>query len=53
MDLRYTAEQEAFRKEARSWLEANVPSEPLESFDTKQGFDQQSTVCEGISVLLV
>ena len=40
MDLNYTAEQEAFRQEARSWLEANVPGEPLESFDTKQGFDQ-------------
>ncbi|MBW1683579.1 MAG: acyl-CoA dehydrogenase family protein [Deltaproteobacteria bacterium] len=40
MDLNYTPEQDAFRQEARSWLEANVPSEPLESFDTKQGFDQ-------------
>ena len=40
MDLNYTPEQEAFRQEARSWLEANVPSEPLESFDTRQGFDQ-------------
>ncbi len=40
MDLTYTKEQEAFRQEARSWLEANVPSEPLESFDTKEGFDQ-------------
>ena len=34
MDLTYTPEQEAFRQEARSWLEANVPSEPLKSFDT-------------------
>ena len=40
MDLTYTPEQEAFRQEARSWLEANVPGEPLESFDTKEGFDQ-------------
>jgi alkylation response protein AidB-like acyl-CoA dehydrogenase len=39
MDLAYTAEQEAFRKEVRAWLEANVPSEPLPSFDTKQGFE--------------
>jgi len=39
MDLTYTAEQNAFRKEARSWLEANVPSEPLASFDTKDGFE--------------
>jgi alkylation response protein AidB-like acyl-CoA dehydrogenase len=39
MDLNYSAEQEAFRKEARAWLEANVPSEPLASFDIKEGFD--------------
>jgi alkylation response protein AidB-like acyl-CoA dehydrogenase len=39
MDLAYTAEQEAFRKEVRAWLEANVPAEPLPSFDTKQGFE--------------
>ena len=39
MDLKYTAEQEAFRKEARSWLEANAPSEKLPSFDTKEGFE--------------
>ena len=40
MDLNFTAEQQAFRKEARAWLEANVPSEPLASFDTKDGFEQ-------------
>ncbi|MBW2267003.1 MAG: acyl-CoA dehydrogenase family protein [Deltaproteobacteria bacterium] len=40
MDLVYTAEQEAFRKEARTWLEANVPSRPLKSFDTKEGFEE-------------
>ncbi|MDJ0785882.1 MAG: acyl-CoA dehydrogenase family protein [Myxococcota bacterium] len=39
MDLRYTAEQDAFRAEARAWLEANVPKEPLPSFDTKEGFE--------------
>jgi adenine deaminase len=38
MDLRYTPEQEAFRAEARAWLEANVPGEPLPSFDTEEGF---------------
>jgi len=38
VDLRYTPEQEAFRAEARSWLEANVPAEPLPSFDTAEGF---------------
>jgi alkylation response protein AidB-like acyl-CoA dehydrogenase len=40
MDIQYTAEQEAFRKEARAWLEANVPSESLKSFDTKEGFEE-------------
>ena len=39
MDLTYTPEQEAFRKEARAWLEANVPAEPLASFDTPEGFE--------------
>jgi alkylation response protein AidB-like acyl-CoA dehydrogenase len=39
MDLTYTPEQEAFRKEARAWLEANVPAEPLASFDTREGFE--------------
>jgi alkylation response protein AidB-like acyl-CoA dehydrogenase len=38
MDLNYTPEQDAFRKEARAWLEANVPSEPLPSLDTAEGF---------------
>ncbi len=40
MDLNFTSEQIAFRKEARTWLEANVPSEPLKSFDSKEGFGQ-------------
>jgi alkylation response protein AidB-like acyl-CoA dehydrogenase len=40
LDLTYTVEQQAFRQEARSWLEANVPSEPLASFDTAEGFEQ-------------
>ena len=39
MDLVYTAEQQAFRKEARSWLAANAPKEKLASFDTKEGFE--------------
>jgi len=37
VDLRYTPEQDAFRAEARAWLEANVPAEPLPSFDTLEG----------------
>jgi alkylation response protein AidB-like acyl-CoA dehydrogenase len=38
VDLTYTPAQEAFRAEARSWLEAHVPAEPLPSFDTAEGF---------------
>ncbi|WP_414937447.1 acyl-CoA dehydrogenase family protein [Amycolatopsis sp. cmx-11-51] len=30
----------AFRDEARSWLNTNVPAEPLKSFDTAEGFAQ-------------
>ncbi|MEI9992016.1 MAG: acyl-CoA dehydrogenase family protein [Rhizomicrobium sp.] len=39
MDLTYTFEQKAFRAEARTWLEENVPAEPLASFDTPAGFE--------------
>ncbi len=44
MDLRFTPEQERFRAEARSWLEANAPSAaagtgPLPSLDTAEGFE--------------
>src|SRR5438876_12417852 len=38
MDLTFTREEEAFRAEAREWLEANVPSPPLPSGDTSEGF---------------
>ena len=38
MDLAYTPEHDVFRAEARAWLEANVPAEPLPSFDTSEGF---------------
>jgi alkylation response protein AidB-like acyl-CoA dehydrogenase len=38
MDLTWTAEQQAFRAEARGWLEANVPADPLPSGDTAEGF---------------
>lgn len=40
MKLEYTAEHEAFREEVRAWLKANVPAEPLKSFDTEEGFQQ-------------
>ena len=39
MDLGYSVEQDAFRKEARAWLSRNVPAEPLRSFDTAEGFE--------------
>lgn len=38
MDLTFTPEQQAFRKEVRAWLGANVPKQPLPSFDTPEGF---------------
>jgi alkylation response protein AidB-like acyl-CoA dehydrogenase len=38
MDLTYPAEDEAFRQEARTWLQANVPVTPLPSGDTREGF---------------
>jgi alkylation response protein AidB-like acyl-CoA dehydrogenase len=38
MDLTFTAEQEAFRAEARAWLTTHVPTEPLPSLDTAEGF---------------
>ncbi len=40
MDLRFTDAELAFRAEAREWLEANVPTEPLASHDTAEGFAQ-------------
>ncbi|MFI7589773.1 acyl-CoA dehydrogenase family protein [Spongisporangium articulatum] len=38
MDLTWTAEDQAFRAQARAWLEANVPTDPLPSGDTRAGF---------------
>jgi len=37
MDLTYSEREDAFRAEARAWLEANVPQAPLASFDTAEG----------------
>ena len=40
MDLRFTAEQEAFRAEARQWLARHVPPPgSLPSLDTAEGFE--------------
>ena len=38
MDLTWSAADEAFRAEARAWLEANVPRPALPSGDTREGF---------------
>ena len=38
MDLTWSEEDEAFRAEARSWLEAHVPRPALASGDTRDGF---------------
>lgn len=40
MDLNYTPEQQAFRAEVRSWMEANVPKTPLVTLECQEGFDQ-------------
>jgi alkylation response protein AidB-like acyl-CoA dehydrogenase len=38
MNLDFTDDELAFQAEARAWLEANVPPEPLPSMDTAEGF---------------
>jgi hypothetical protein len=38
VDLTYSEREEAFRAEARTWLEANVPVHALPSGDTREGF---------------
>jgi alkylation response protein AidB-like acyl-CoA dehydrogenase len=38
VDLTFTEEEQAFRAEARAWLEANVPRPALPSGDTREGF---------------
>ena len=38
MDLTFTQQEQAFRSEARAWLEANVPRPALPSGDTREGF---------------
>ncbi|MEU0190299.1 acyl-CoA dehydrogenase family protein [Streptomyces afghaniensis] len=38
MDLTHSPADEAFRAEARAWLHTHVPSEPLPSLETEDGF---------------
>ncbi len=40
MELAFTEQQRAFREEIRGWLAQHLPAEPLESFDTEEGFRQ-------------
>jgi len=51
MDLAFTPQQQAFRIEVRDWLAANVPAQPLQTFDTAEGFAQhrgwEATLNEG------
>jgi uncharacterized protein len=39
MDLSLSESELAFQAEARDWLAANVPAEPLPSMDTAEGFE--------------
>lgn len=39
MDLLFDDEAQAFRTEVRSWLDENVPAQPLPSMDTAEGFE--------------
>ncbi|MEU9111477.1 acyl-CoA dehydrogenase family protein [Streptomyces sp. NPDC048483] len=38
MDLDFTADEDAFRAEARAWLADHTPATPLPSLETEQGF---------------
>lgn len=40
MDLQFTAEQEAFRAEVRTWLEGNQPTHAFEPYYTERGLAQ-------------
>ena len=40
MQLNYTLEQQSFRSEVRSWMEANVPKKPLVTLECREGYDQ-------------
>jgi alkylation response protein AidB-like acyl-CoA dehydrogenase len=40
VDLSFSDRQQAFRAEVRAWLAAHVPSEPLPSMDTVEGFER-------------
>ena len=39
MDLVYSEKETTFRREVRAWLESNVPTERLPTFDRPDGFE--------------
>jgi alkylation response protein AidB-like acyl-CoA dehydrogenase len=41
MDLRFTAEDEAFRQQVRAWLEANTPKAPLRTVAQKKDWHRK------------
>ena len=51
MELIYTAAQAQFRTEVRDWLKTHIPTSPLPSFDTEEGFaahrEWEKTLAEG------
>lgn len=40
MDLTYSNDEKLFRMEVREWLDEHMPTESLQSFDVKAGFEQ-------------
>lgn len=40
MDLNYTPAQRRFRAEVRDWLQAHLPGQRFDSYDTREGFEQ-------------
>ena len=41
MDLNYTPEDLAFRKQVRAWLEQNLPAAPLRSLDERKAWHRK------------
>lgn len=40
MQLSYTSQQQAFRAEVRTWMEAHVPRQPLVTLECREGYEQ-------------
>ena len=41
MDLNYTAEDQAYRQRVRSWLEENLPREPIETLEQRRAWHRK------------